>query len=71
MLRRRNQNSYSLGLSLWERYYATVLDQVPPERRIVSHYDTFFVDPEAEMARLCFAGLEPAPPKVRRDLRHH
>lgn len=71
-LRRRNQNSYSLGLSLWERYYATVLDQVPPERRIVSHYDTFFVDPEAEMARLCaFAGLEPAPPKVRRDLRHH
>jgi hypothetical protein len=71
-LRRRNQNSYSLGLSLWERYYATVLDQVPPERRIVSHYDTFFVDPEAEMARLCaFAGLEPAPPQVRRDLRHH
>jgi hypothetical protein len=71
-LRRRNQNSYSLGLSLWERYYATVLDQVPPERRVVSHYDTFFVDPEAEMARLCaFAGLEPAAPRVLPDLRHH
>ena len=71
-LKRRNQNSYSLGLSLWERYYAAVLDQVPTDRRIVSHYDTFFVDPEAEMARLCaFAGLEPAPPRVRRDLRHH
>jgi Sulfotransferase family len=71
-LRRRNQNSYSLGLALWERYYATMLDQVPPERRIVTHYDTFFVDPEGEMTRLCaFAGLAPAPPRVRSDLRHH
>jgi hypothetical protein len=71
-LKRRNQNSYSLGLALWERYYATVLDQVPVDRRIVTHYDTFFVDPEGEMARLCaFAGLDPAPPRVRQDLRHH
>jgi Sulfotransferase family len=71
-LKRRNQNSYSLGLGLWERYYATVLDLVPAERRIVTHYDTFFVDPEGEMARLCtFAGLEPATPRVRSDLRHH
>jgi hypothetical protein len=71
-LRRRNQSSYSLGLALWERYYATVLDQVPRDRRIVTHYDTFFVDPEGEMSRLCaFAGLEPAAPPVRGDLRHH
>jgi hypothetical protein len=71
-LKRRNQNSYSLGLALWERYYATLLEQVSPERRTVTHYDTFFLDPEAEMARVCaFAGLEPAPPPVRRDLRHH
>ncbi len=26
-LKRRNQNSYSLGLALWERYYATVLER--------------------------------------------
>ena len=71
-LKRRNQNSYSLGLSLWERYYATVLDQVPAERRVVTHYDTFFLDPGGEMDRLCaFAGLEPAEPRVRSDLRHH
>ncbi len=71
-LKRRNQNSYSLGLALWERYYATVLDLVPPERRIVTHYDTFFVDPAGEIERLCaFAGLDPAPPRVRTDLRHH
>ncbi len=71
-LKRRNQNSYSLGLRLWERYYATVLDLVPRERRIVTHYDTFFVDPDGEIARLCaFAGLAPVPPRVRTDLRHH
>ncbi len=71
-LKRRNQNSYSLGLALWERYYTSVLELVPPERRIVTHYDTFFVDPVGEVERLCaFAGLEAVPPRVRSDLRHH
>jgi hypothetical protein len=71
-LKRRNQNSYSLGLRLWERYYSTVLDLVPRERRVVTHYDTFFADADGEIARLCdFAGLSPVPPRVRRDLRHH
>src|SRR4051794_10291952 len=71
-LKRRNQNSYSLGLALWERYYATVLDVVPAERRLVTHYDTYFLDPEGEVARLCaFAGLVAAPSRVRTDLRHH
>ncbi len=71
-LKRRNQNSYSLGLALWERYYATVLELVPADRRIVTHYDSFFVDPHAEIERLCaFAGLEATAPRVRTDLRHH
>ncbi len=71
-LKRRNQNSYSLGLALWERYYSSVLALIPPGQRLVTHYDTFFSDPEGEIARLCaFAGLEPAPPRVRSDLRHH
>ena len=47
-LKRRNQNSYSLGLSLWERYYATVLESGhAAERRIVTHYDTFFRRPRS------------------------
>jgi hypothetical protein len=71
-LKRRNQISYSLGLALWERYYATVLDLVPAEHRIVTHYDRLFTDPDGELARLCaFAGLEPAELFVRADLRHH
>lgn len=71
-LKRRNQNSYSLGLALWEHYYAAVLEQVPADRRLVTHYDTFFDDPEGELARLCrFSGLEPGGVHVRTDLRHH
>ena len=71
-LKRRNQNSYSLGLSLWERYYGSILELVPEDRRIVTHYDTYFLDPAGELARVCeFAGLEPAPLEVRADLRHH
>jgi Sulfotransferase family len=71
-LKRRNQNSYSLGLSLWERYYATALELIPPERRIVTHYDSFFADAAGELRRLCeFAGLEGVEPHIRSDLRHH
>jgi sulfotransferase family protein len=71
-LKRRNQNSYSLGLTLWERYYESILELVPVERRIVTHYDSYFLDPEGELQRICtFAGLEAAEMEVRRDLRHH
>ncbi|MEQ8841477.1 MAG: sulfotransferase [Acidimicrobiales bacterium] len=71
-LKRRNQNSYSLGLSLWERYYESILELVPEDRRIVTHYDTYFLDPVGELGRVCdFAGLEAAPLEVRSDLRHH
>lgn len=71
-LKRRNQNSYALGLALWERYYATALATVPADRRLVSHYDSFFSDPVGELGRVCeFAGLPPAAVSVRDDLRHH
>ena len=71
-LKRRNQNSYSLGLALWERYYESILELVPEDRRIVTHYDTYFLDPVGELGRVCdFAGLEASPLTVRSDLRHH
>lgn len=71
-LKRRNQNSYSLGLALWERYYDMLLAAVPADRRIVTHYDTFFLDPVGELRRLCeFAGLEASDISVRPDLRHY
>jgi hypothetical protein len=71
-LKRRNQNSYSLGLTLWEQYYQSILDLVPPEQRIITHYDSYFIDPAGELGRVCdFAGLEAATLAVRSDLRHH
>ena len=71
-LKRRNQNSYSLGLALWERYYQSVLELVPADRRVVTHYDTYFLDPAGELRRICdFAGLDAAELDVRADLRHH
>lgn len=71
-LKRRNQNSYSLGLALWERYYGAILDLVPEDRRIITHYDSYFLDPAGELGRVCdFAALDPAQLDVRSDLRHH
>ncbi|MDH3706409.1 MAG: sulfotransferase, partial [Acidimicrobiia bacterium] len=71
-LRRRNQNSYSLGLALWERYYEAALATMPADRLLVTHYDTWFHDPQGELDRLCtFTGLDRAEVSVRRDLRHH
>ena len=58
-LKRRNQNSYSLGLSLWEQYYSAVLDAVPSDRRIITHYDSYFSDPAGELGRVCkFVGAK-------------
>ena len=63
-LKRRNQNSYSLGLALWERYYATVLDQVPGRS---SHRDPLrhlLRRPGGRAGTRCARspGLAPAPP---------
>jgi hypothetical protein len=76
-LKRRNNTSYAHGLSLWHGYYNALVDAVPRDRRIVTHYDAHFRDPTAEAARLIdFAGLPQAgvPEAVAaRDpgLRHH
>jgi Sulfotransferase family len=51
-LKQRNNTSYTHALSLWEAYYAQVLDAVPAERRIVTHYDAHLRDPAAEAARI-------------------
>ena len=57
-LKRRNNTSYAHGLSLWHGYYETLLDAVPEDRRLVTHYDAHFPDPAAEVGRIVtFAGL--------------
>ena len=72
-LTRRNGTSYAHGLSLWHAYYEALLGAVPPDRRIVTHYDSHFDHVDREMARLLvFAGLPAADiAVVDRDLRNH
>src|SRR6266513_708605 len=57
-LRQRNGTSFHLGLSLWAIYNQHALSATTPKNRIVSHYDSFFDDPHAELLRiLSFLGL--------------
>jgi GT2 family glycosyltransferase len=57
-LHHRNGLSFRLALSLWGVYNQHALSATAPKNRIVSHYDSFFDDPEAELLRiLSFLGL--------------
>ncbi|TMP96143.1 MAG: glycosyltransferase [Verrucomicrobia bacterium] len=57
-LHQRNGLSLHLGLSLWGVYNQHALSATTPENRIVSHYDSFFYDPHAELLRIIsFLGL--------------
>ena len=75
-LKRRNQVSYALALSLWETYYTSLLNVVPPERRLVTHYGAHFDTSRREVNRVMdFAGLSrkdrsKALAGVKPELRH-
>jgi GT2 family glycosyltransferase len=57
-LHQRNGVSFHFGLSLWGVYNQHALSATAPKNRIVSHYDSFFEDPHAELLRLLsFLGL--------------
>jgi len=57
-LHQRNGVSLHLALSLWGVYNQHALSAAAPKNRIVSHYDSFFLDPEVELRRiLSFLGL--------------
>jgi GT2 family glycosyltransferase/glycosyltransferase involved in cell wall biosynthesis len=57
-MRQRNGTSYALGLRLWEIYNRRLLLHTQPSERIVTHYQTFFEEPEPELRRIAaFADL--------------
>src|ERR1700682_5887412 len=57
-LHQRNGVSFHLALSLWRVYNQRALSATVPKNRIVSHYESFFDDPHAELQRiLSFLGL--------------
>jgi GT2 family glycosyltransferase/glycosyltransferase involved in cell wall biosynthesis len=57
-MRERNGTSYSLGLRLWEIYNRRLIDAASQRDRLVTNYDLFFENPEAELGRIVeFVGL--------------
>jgi hypothetical protein len=58
-LHRRNAFSTALGLTLWQIYAERILQDSSSEERLVTHYDSYFLEPNREIARvLDFLGLD-------------
>ena len=54
----RNGTSYSFGLRLWEIYNRRLMETASKQERLVTHYDLFFENAEAELRRIAhFTGL--------------
>ena len=51
-LMKRNGHSAALGLHLWLEHYRLLLKQTDPDRRVVTHYDSYFPAPQEEISRL-------------------
>ncbi len=69
-LSRRGSTSKALGLRLWRIYNQRLLDEIPPERRIVTHYDAFFSNPPGELRRIVdYLGLHVTDETVDRACR--
>ncbi|MGC1377555.1 MAG: glycosyltransferase [Anaerolineales bacterium] len=51
-LSKRGSSSDVFAMRLWHEYYRQLLNAVPPQDRIVTHYDAFFYDAQAELHRL-------------------
>jgi GT2 family glycosyltransferase/glycosyltransferase involved in cell wall biosynthesis len=51
-MKERNGTSYSFGLRLWEIYNRRAIERAGEQNRLVTHYDFFFQNPEAELRRI-------------------
>ena len=51
-LQKRNNLSFAASCNLWYRYYSNLLEKVPPEKRVVTFYETYFDNPDPEIKRL-------------------
>jgi hypothetical protein len=51
-LQRRNNLSLAASGRLWLRYYQNLMDNVTARNRVVTLYENYFIDPDAELRRL-------------------
>jgi hypothetical protein len=78
-LHRRGSSSEAFSLNLWRRYYGSLLECTTAEQRLVTHYQSYFADPVAELGRVVAWLGWPVEPglvvaacgEVKSELRHH
>lgn len=78
-LRRRAMSSYAFSFNLWETYNRRLLDALPEDRFVVTHFETYFYRPTVELRRVLDALGVPASDQLvararsttLKDLRHH
>ena len=51
-LQKRGYSSANFGLKLWLTYNRTLMDAASRAECVITHYDTFFFDPEGELRRI-------------------
>jgi hypothetical protein len=51
-LHRRNAFSTALGLTLWQIYAERILEDTSPDERLITHYDSYFLEPDREIGRV-------------------
>lgn len=57
-LRKRGVSSAAFSFNLWMKYNQAVLQSSDSEKRIITHYESYFSNPKAELARVAdFLGL--------------
>ncbi len=57
---KRVSSSPAMAQHLWLQYYRRILAHTDPGLRMVTHYDSYFLDPGGELQRILdWAGLEP------------
>ncbi len=57
-LKRRSNSSCAFSFNLWYIYNKMIIDSIEPERMIITHYASFFINPVYEIKRLLnFSGL--------------
>jgi hypothetical protein len=78
-LRRWSYSTLEFGLNLWLEYNQRVLADTPSAKRVITHYDSYFVQPQEELQRVLAkleisasrSTLDRACEAVARRLRHN
>jgi hypothetical protein len=78
-LQRRGSSTSAFSLNLWLTYYQRLVSSTLPAERVVTHYNAYFYNPQAELRRVLNLLkisassdiIEQACSTISRDLRHN